>query len=581
MRRSVFLQVFGGHLLVVLVLATALLLFLLNTARTQHIRGMTDRLERFGRVVARHVEPVFDSGPAGLNAEVGELGRLSGTRITVIALDGRVLADTDEDPALMEDHSARPEIIQARQDRVGSSVRQSRTTGQEMLYVAVPLAVDGEVRAVVRSSLYITEVNVLLRALTVRVLLVAGVLVLVALGLALTFARGISRPVDELVRATRRVGAGDLDVRLSTAGRDELAELAEGFNDMVARLRGVVAQATRRQERLDRVIGSIKDGLVVLDENGRVSLANASFHDLAGERFEAGRPLWEVLRDDGLSDLVQAVGRGAATGSAEIEVGGRRFVCSASRVEVSRETVVTFHDVTEIERMARIKKDLVVNASHELRTPLTAIKGFLETMDEGMTGDNRRYLEIVMRHTERLINIVQDLLLLARLEDGPPLQTEPVDLAALAQGTLRIFERRAQEKGVGLRFESGAGMPTVDGDAFRLEQVLVNLVDNAVKYTDEGSVVVGLAAEDGWMVLRVRDTGIGIGRDQLDRVFERFYVTDKARSRKQGGTGLGLAIVKHIVLQHGGTIEVTSEPGRGSEFIVRLPLLGPGPHRAS
>jgi two-component system phosphate regulon sensor histidine kinase PhoR len=580
MRRTTFLRVFGGHLLVVLLLTTALLVFLLNTARKQHIRGMTDRLERFSRVVASHVEPELDSGAAALNLEVRKLGRVSGTRITVIALDGRVLADTDEEPELMEDHSARPEIIQAYAGRTGSAVRYSRTMDREMLYVAVPLKVNGKVRAVVRSSLYITEVNNLLRALTVQVLVVAGVLVLIALGIALAFSRSLARPVDELVRATRRVGSGDLDVRLAPGGSDELGQLADGFNDMVARLRGVVAQATRRRERLDRVIGSIQDGLVVLDDTGRINLANGSFHALAGERYEAGRPLWEVLRDEGLSDLVRRVGEGGPTGSVEIEVGDRRFVCSASRVEASHETVVTFHDVTEIERMARMKKDLVVNASHELRTPLTAMKGFLETMQDEASGESRRYLEIVMRHTDRLINIVQDLLMLARLEDGPALETESIDMAELARNALRVFERRARDKGLELKLEGADSLPPVQGDPFRLEQVLVNLVDNAVKYTDQGSATVRLGIEDGQMALRVRDTGIGIAPDQVGRVFERFYVTDKARSRRQGGTGLGLAIVKHIVLQHAGTIEVKSEPGRGTEFTVRLPLSGPAVSRA-
>jgi two-component system phosphate regulon sensor histidine kinase PhoR len=569
MRRSVFLRVFGGHLLVVALLASALLFFLLNTVRTGHIDSLTFELEHHARTLADRFEHDPWPSPDSLDAVLKRLGNRVAVRFTVVAPDGRVLGDSREQPGLMEDHSARPELIAAFRGGVGASTRFSRTLNSDMLYVAVPLERDGQVVAAVRAAVMMGAVNALLRRLGTEVVAVTGLLVLLALVLSLFVARDIARPVGRLVRAARRVGSGDLDVRVPAGRDDELGELSAGFNDMVTRLRALVAGEKDRKEKLDKIIGAMREGLVVLDRDGRVTLANSSFVGIAGGERPEGSFLWEVVRESTLAELVLA--SDDETASATVRFGGRTFLCSATRLASSRETVITFHDVTEIERMAAVKRDLVVNASHELRTPLTAIKGFLETLAETLTGDERRYVEVISRHTERLISIVRDLLVLSQVEEGPKLDIVPVDLGRVATDVLRIFERRAQEKGLELGLEVEPGLPPAAGDEFHLEQVLVNLVDNAVKYTDAGHVRVRLGREGDRVRLVVEDTGIGIAADQVPRLFERFFVTDKARSRKLGGTGLGLAIVKHIVAQHNGAVEVESEPGRGSRFSVTLP----------
>ncbi|MFO7637709.1 MAG: ATP-binding protein [bacterium] len=568
MRNSLFLRVFGGHLLVVILLVTALLYLLLGTFRASHVASLTGQLERLATTLADRL--VSDADTAGLAAELDALGERIGTRITLMTPGGRVLADSRADAETMEDHSVRVEVIEALQGRTGSETRLSRTVGTEMLYVAVPVRRGGEVAGVMRVSVAMSEVNAALRRLGTEVLVTAGVLLLLAVLLSALAARDISRPVRRLVRATRRVGGGDLEVRVPAGRGDELGELSAGFNEMVTRLRELVTREKNRKEMLDKVITAMREGLVVFDRDGRVTLANPAFTEIAGVGRPEGRFLWEVVRESALADLARAGGI-AEPASARAVIGGRSFLCSASWLASSRETVITFHDITEIERVADMKRDLVVNASHELRTPLTAIKGFLETLAETLTGDEKRYVEVISRHTERLINIVRDLLVLSQVEDGPKLEIAPVDLGRVAADVLRIFERRAQEKGIELRFEVEPGVPAVAGDEFHLEQVLVNLVDNAVKYTDAGRVLVRLGREGDRVRLVVEDTGIGIPADQLPRLYERFFVTDKARSRKLGGTGLGLAIVKHIVLQHHGTIEAASEPGRGSRFTVTLP----------
>jgi len=231
-----------------------------------------------------------------------------------------------------------------------------------------------------------------------------------------------------------------------------------------------------------------------------------------------------------------------------------------------------------MKEVEKIKRDLVSSVSHELRTPLTSIKGFAETLEEEMEGKNRHYVEIIKRNTDRLINIVRDLLLLAQLEEkGVELEIEEVDLKALAEQTMRIFDAQAKEKNLALRLESPADLPPVLADPFKIEQVLINLLDNAIKYTDKGEVSLVLGRSDQDVTIAVHDTGIGMPKEKLSRIFERFYVIDKSRSRKTGGTGLGLSIVKHIALLHGGEVSVESAPGAGSHFHVRLPVRsGPG-----
>lgn len=573
MRKSIFLRVFGGHLLVILLLVTASLFFLLGTVREGFVASITRELEQHARTLADRFEYPETLEEGSLDAILKRLGERGWVRFTVTDLEGRVLADSREDPALMEDHSARPELIAALAGEVGSDIRFSRTLDAEMLYVAVPLVSDGRTTATVRAAVMMSDVNRMLRRLTGEVVLVSVLLLLLALGLSLLIARDVARPVGRLVRAANRVGQGELEFRVPAGRDDELGELSRGFNDMVARLEKLVASEKNRKEMLDKVIGAMREGLVVLDREGRVTLANPAFEFISGDVRPEGRFLWEVVRESALAELALA-GNGGLTESVTVRLSGRSFICSATRIPVSGETVVTFYDITEIERMAEVKRDLVVNASHELRTPLTAIKGFLETLTEKAGGDELRYIEVISRHTERLINIVRDLLVLSEVEDGPRLEIGPVAIDRLAADVLRIFERRAQEKGLELGLEVEPDLPPVAGDEFHLEQVIINLVDNAVKYTDAGRVMVRLGRQGNQVRLEIEDTGIGIPADQLPRLYERFFVTDKARSRKLGGTGLGLAIVKHIVLRHGGEIRAESDPGKGSRFTVLLPKFG-------
>jgi two-component system phosphate regulon sensor histidine kinase PhoR len=341
---------------------------------------------------------------------------------------------------------------------------------------------------------------------------------------------------------------------------------------MVFKTKSLVDELRQQREALDAIVGSIQEGLAVLDNSGVIVLANESFRRVCADRDAVGKHYWEVIRDPHVAGLVKSVGPGQSMATRRCDLGGRDFVCSAGFLPAAERLVLTLHDVTEISRTAEVKRDFVQNVSHELRTPLTAIKGFAETMQPTIDEANRPYLETIIRNTDRLVSLVQDLLTLSELEErGTELQLEDVDLKEIAVQMLRLFEKRARDKEIELKLSATDAGGLLRADRFKLEQVFINLLDNAVKYTDKGEVELALSREDGKAVIRVRDTGPGIAPEHLPRLFERFYVVDKGRSRQLGGTGLGLSIVKHIVLLHGGEVSVSSTPGAGTTVTVTLP----------
>jgi len=368
--------------------------------------------------------------------------------------------------------------------------------------------------------------------------------------------------------------AGDFDVRIMPARRGRLRELGNDFNEMTVKTRTLVAELRQRREALNAIVGSIQEGLAVVDSSGRIVLANASFRRLAGDPKVEGRYYWEVIREPDFVELVRSVTAEKPSAARQLEIGGQDFACSASYLSAAQQVVLTCHDNSESARSARMKRDFVQNVSHELRTPLTAIKGFAETMEATIDESNRPYLETIVRNTDRLMSLVQDLLTLSEMEErGTELQLEDVDLAGVAEQMLKLFGKAARDRGLTLKLSASAWTGTLRADRFKLEQVFTNLLDNAIKYTENGEVEVSLRRDPGAgnAVIEVRDTGPGIAPEHLPRLFERFYVVDKGRSRQLGGTGLGLAIVKHIVLLHGGDVSVRSTPGAGTTVRITLP----------
>jgi two-component system phosphate regulon sensor histidine kinase PhoR len=573
MRITLFFKALFWYAALAIGLIGIILIYSIETMENNYLETLTTHLTNLGNALSTSVMPLVEQDRiAELNRLVVDMGEETGTRITVIDRAGVVLADSEEDPSRMENHRDRPEIGLALRGGTGTSTRFSETLGRDMHYVAVPLVEDEEVIGVLRVSRLLTDIDSVLWALKKRILTIAAVALVVSLIGATIFSATLSRPVKDLITASRSVAEGDLNTRVMLKSRDELRELGDSFNLMTERIQQLVLELSRRREELSSVISSIRDGLAVLDRNGRIILSNDAFRAVMGEDEVEGKLYWEVLRAADFGDLVKSASAGGRGAVSDIRLGGRLYSCGAAFVESQEEVVVWLHDITDIKDVERVKKDFIVNLSHELRTPMTAIKGFLETAGDEVGERGRHYLDIVKRHTDRLSDIVEDLLRLSELEDrGTELDLEEIDLEAVVVETMKIFEERLKGKGLALSITVGPGVPRIMGDEYKLQQVFLNLIDNAVKYTERGAISISIESESGMVGATVRDTGIGIPEEHIGRIFERFYVVDKSRSRKVGGTGLGLSIVKHIVLMHGGGISVSSMPGEGTAFTVTLP----------
>jgi len=574
MKRSLFLKIFAGYFLIVLLLSVVILLFSFGAIRNHYLNTLTEDLERLAQTLKGRVIPyIEESRFQELDEFSKELGKTVKTRITIVNAEGVVLADSEGAPGSMENHRYRPEIFQALQGTMGKSIRLSPTLKEEMLYVALPLEKEGRISGVVRVSLYLKDINKLLSDLKAKIALVAGVMMVLLLFFALLFSESISGPIKKVIAASREVASGDFSTKIVLKSKDELRDLAESFNAMTEELKTFFTELSNKQEELNSIISCIHEGLLVIDKSGKILLSNESVRKITESELMDGRYYWEVVRSSKFDELINRVMEKKESSSAEVEVSEKIYLSSAAYLGSQELAVVTLHDLTEMKRLERIKKEFVVNVTHELRTPLTAIKGFVETLEEERDKKKQDYLRIIKRNTDRLIRIVEDLLSLTELEEKEfPLEREELNLKELAENVFKIFEQEAKEKGLYLKLLADEKLPVIRADSFRLEQMFVNLLDNGLKYTEKGGVTVDLKRKEGEVIIEVEDTGIGIAAEHLPRIFERFYTIDKARSRKLGGTGLGLSIVKHIVLLHGGRIQVKSDLGQGTKFIVALPV---------
>ncbi|MBN2198489.1 MAG: HAMP domain-containing protein [Candidatus Aminicenantes bacterium] len=578
MMRSLFWKLFGLSVILILTLAAAVLLFSFRLLRVHTVDILARDLERQARLLEPRLLSVLENEPGGLNAAVRDIGARLEVRVTVIAPDGRVLADSEKDAAAMENHRFRPEVQDALERRPGRSTRYSRTLKTEMLYVGWPLIRDGKPEGVLRLSSFVRDIDSLMSGLRSALWKLAATLTLLAALGALWMSRSLTRPVRRMIQVSRRISKGDFQAKVYHSGRDELGELGRSLNSMTGQIGDLVENLRLQKEELNGLLESMQEALVLIAGDDRIRLSNDSFKTLIGRRDPEGLHYWEVIRSAAFADLMRAVRADERNRSEKIEIGERIYMCSATRLTRPERILVVLHDQTEASRIEQVKKDLVINMSHELRTPLAAVKGYLETLEDEVTPQGRTHLDIVRRNTDRLIRIVDDLLVLADLEGRETASViERLDIKVLAARTLKLFELAAGAKGIGLRLEADDSPLWLEGDAFRLEQMFLNLLDNAVKHTDRGEVVLSIAGGTDRAVIQIRDTGIGIPPEHLPRLFERFYVVDPSRSRTVGGTGLGLAIVKHIALLHKGEVSVSSDPGRGTCFTVTLPLKKSGP----
>jgi len=574
MKKSVFFKIFSGYLFTICLLSIGIFYFSFNIIREHHIQTLTKDMTKLGMALKAPITPLLKKGnPEELNTFVKRFGEQIAARITAIDIQGKVLADSEQNPENMENHSNRTEVTQAFLGTTSSSLRYSTTLKESMLYVAVPVKQGGKVISVLRVSMFLQEVNHLLDDLRQRIITITLVIICIAVIGSFFISRKLTTPIRILGDASGKIAAGDFSVKVLLNNNDELKDFADSFNFMTEKIRNLFEETTRYEEELKNIISSMQQGLMVINNVGKILLTNKSMKEIIHTDTCEGQPYWEYIREPEFGEMIRRVRQEEIRCVEELKLAHKTYLCNVSFGKQKQETIVIFLDISELKHVEQIKKDFVVNVSHELRTPLTAIKGFIETMEEEVENvTNKHYLDIIKRHTERLINIVKDLLLLSDLEQERHVEIEEVNLQVIINQAHKIHEQTLEEKGLTLQTKIDPGAASFKADPFALEQMFINLIDNAVKYTEEGGIIISCRPEADHIIISIEDTGIGIPQKYLQRIFERFYVVDKSRSRKAGGTGLGLSIVKHIVLLHNGTINVSSTPSKGTTFTISLPV---------
>jgi two-component system phosphate regulon sensor histidine kinase PhoR len=470
-------------------------------------------------------------------------------------------------------------VIAAQRMGVGEAERHSATLDADFLYVAVPI--PEAPGAVARVALPLHDVNAAVARIRRDVIYATVSAAALAIAVAVIVARRISGPLEDLRRQAGVIATGRLDAVVRPAGTRELGDLAHAFNAMAADLRRLVSEQEQSRARLEATLANLNDGVVITDEAGTVVRLNAAASRMLGATSEeaVGQAFVVASRDHDLAGLLGAALALDGPRTATVAYGRDRRVLEASAQPFSgggeRLGLMVLRDVTELRRLENVRREFVANVSHELRTPLASIRAVAETLEAGAVNDPSvagEFLRRIIGEVDHLVELVNELLDLARLETGRAVITveacDPVDVLTRAVERLRPQVERA---GLELRVEASPDLPQVRVDRGRIEQVLINLVHNAVKFTPEGGeIIVGAGLRDGMLRVSVRDTGTGITAEELPRIFERFYKTDAAR--RSAGSGLGLAIAKHIVQAHGGTIWAESTPGHGATFCFTVPL---------
>ena len=547
--------------------------------RDKHMDDVEERLAHEAGLVAESTAGLFDGevDPAELRAAADRLGGVVEARVTLISKDGAVLADSWQDPVTLQDQSTRPEVRDALAEGLGRSTRHGATVDGEMLYTAVPIRSDGVTVGVARVALPTSEIASSVRSTIATVALSVAVIALLSFGLAYALAGRTSRSVRSVTHGARRLTQGDLDHRVEALSHDETEELAEALNAMASTLRSSIGDLSEERDLLSAVLNTMVDGVVVLDGERRAVLVNSAAEELLGlaRGQSLGGRFADLVRDDELLRIVALSVELQAPQQAETDLLHQRRLVRAMAIPIGRSSggnvLVTLHDLTQIRRVHTTRREFVTNVSHELRSPLASIKAIVETLESGALEERElavEFLARIGRDVDRMTLLVNDLLELSRLESGyTQINLVPVDIRPIIDDAVQTVGRRTA---VDVSVRMNGDLPPVLGEGHMVWRVLTNLLENAVKATsDRGSVTVTASAEERSVVISVRDTGAGIGRDHLPHVFERFYKID--RSRSDSGTGLGLAIVKHIVQAHGGEVDVESEEGVGTTFSFTLP----------
>lgn len=585
-KKRLLWQLYPSYVFITLVALMTVSLFTLNSLTRFFNTQNANDLESRAYLFEHSVKPLLLEG---VNSEVDRVckgsGEKSRTRVTVILPSGVVIGDSEEEPQAMDNHGDRPEVSQALSGETGTSVRFSSTLGRNMMYVAVPLFSENMVVGVLRTSMALSSIEAELTRIRTRIISVGIFTAILAAGISLLVSRRITHPIEELTRGVGQFESGNLDHRLFIPESRELGELAEAMNKMAAQLDEMIKTETRQKNKLEAVLSGMVEGVVAMDRDENL----ISINEAAARFFRidpqaaTGKTLSAIVRNLAFLDFVKSAVKAdePREGDVVLDDYGNRILHTRTSSLLDGDykragTLIVFNDVTTLRRLETMRKDFAANVSHEIKTPLTSIRGFVETLlaDAGdFTEKQVHFLRIIEKNGNRLMAIIDDLLKLSRIETEKTgdLRFAKANLLKTLDAAVGALKPEAQKKNIDIDLSCDETL-AVRMDSSMIEQAVINLVENAIKYCNDNSRVdVRVEKEADTVAIHVTDSGYGIEKEHLPRLFERFYRTDKARSRQLGGTGLGLAIVKHIMLAHKGDVSVESTIGKGSTFTLHLP----------
>lgn len=587
-QKKILWQLYQAYAIIIVLALLTVSLFLSRIARDFYYEQISIGLESRAQLLTATFGELISNGKfEEIDQQCKDLGQKAKVRVTVVTSLGDVIGDSDEDISNMDNHRQRAELREALRGRTGNSIRPSPTLDLQMVYVAVPIMQGNEVLGAIRTAIPTVAIKTILNRVYYQIVLTGLLILLIATLTSLIISKRFARPLEEMKLGALRFARGEFDQKIQITYSEEFASVGQAMNKMAEQLDERINTILRQTKEQQAILKSMVEGVLAIDTDERLihmnEAARKMLHITSNDR--EGTTIPEIIRNVDLQRFVQRtlVSNEAVEGQITIHEENVQFFQAHGTTlfdaqNRKRGAVVVLNDITRIKELENLRKDFVANVSHELKTPVTSIKGFVDTLLDGAYENPeacKRFLGIMAKQVERLDNIIEDLLLLSRIEHSTNRRDMDIahyEICTVFSNTIELCQLLADEKRITL-INNCPPDKTMIMNPDLIEQALINLVDNAIKYSDEGNKVVLDAETDGnEIVLAVSDSGRGIAREHLPRLFERFYRIDKARSRKAGGTGLGLAIVKHIAQAHGGRVSVVSTVGEGSTFFIHLPM---------
>jgi len=575
MTSRIFTRIFIVYAVIVLLAGIITEIYITTAVRENHISNLNQHLEDKIGLLSNDI--YFTK--SNLDSFCKKIKEQIHARVTVILNDGKVVGDSDHEAATMDNHANRTEIQQAADLGTGMTIRYSDTLKYDFLYVARKITRGGVDEGFIRLAVPLQEIDRSVNLLRVKIILVVMIVLLITWGVSVWQTDHLRRLLRQITDFSRSLSKGEIDKRLFLKKAGEFSEIADNLTSMSVALQSMISQSEEESNRLNVILKSVPDALLIIDAKGIVTLSSSSVKDFFGSVPAAGIRFAEVVRNHEFSGLIAEVRKNLLPGMTEfsIEMPEEKHLTVRVSPLFYRESelsgfVAVFHDITDIKKLEQVRKDFVANVSHELKTPITAIKGFADTLLDGALDDKEnatRFVQTIKSNSERINALVDDLMTISKIEMGViKVEKALIDIEGVCENIMEVFKAKADSKNLYIKCEKRQEISQIKADRNRLIQILTNLIDNAIKFTDTGGVTFGIDIEDGKIFIFVEDTGVGVPAKFVSRLGERFFRVDPARSRTMGGTGLGLAIVKHLVKAHGWTMHVESIHGKGTKVKI-------------